>query len=515
MSWTPQQEDVFRTVAHSPGHASVEAVAGSGKTSTILHAAQFAGPNCGFMAFNKSIADELRGRLDGAGRAVTMHSLGFKTLLDAFPDMAREPDAAKTSKLFRERCPELHEEGRGRWKGKWFPKKDYVAVTDAVGIAKRQLLDPLAERQTLIAACDSQGLELPDLQELERWVKAVAQVHVESLEDTSSCDFDDMLSQPLFHELLGVTFGTLFLDEAQDLNPCQHDFALQLAERYVVVGDPRQAIYGFAGADCGSFDTLAHELSAHTTGCTHLPLTCSFRCPRSHGELATLLVPHFTVRPDAPEGEVADLDTAQAVELMAPGDLVVCRANAPLLSLAYRLIQANRPVLVRGRGIGDGLQTLVRKLGRDGDLEELEDRLDSWEERKLTRLRKRDAAQSAVQQVLDQAACLRHLIASVTTLDELVARIDTLFADANPDNAILLSSVHRAKGLERDRVFIWEPGLMPCDEDLQERNLLYVALTRAKQSLWLVDDKVHRKHGYRTWVERVAAGFSRRDLVQR
>ena len=71
--------------------------------------------------------------------------------------------------------------------------------------------------------------------------------------------------------------------------------------------------------------------------------------------------------------------------------------------------------------------------------------------------------------------------------------IATLFADADPSSRIVCSSIHRAKGLERERVFVWEPGIMPMGEGIQERNLAYVAITRAKRELWLVDDERGRK----------------------
>jgi hypothetical protein len=789
MQPTPQQQAVLDAVGGETCNLAVNAVAGASKTTTAIWAAGRAGPQTGFVAFNKSIADEMRSRLNGSAQAATMHSLGCRVLHAAFDTMADEPDQRKTAKHFLERFPNLHEQGRGRWKDRMFPKRGFEAVPDLVGICKRDLLNPEDEshQQAMLNAADAQGLDLPDTAtQTVQLLHAVAVVWLQTLEDRTSCDFDDMLAMPLHHGLVRQQFRTVFIDEAQDLGLAQREFCVRLGERFVMVGDPHQcqpagtmvrvtgcddpvpieslkagdhvvtfnsngsvfsgrrtqgrkieavasreytgplfringssstpnhrwltrfrgdldsdltalylvelpdqtyrvgitqlvlsggngcfgpgmrarqreacklwvlhiypsrkeareaefktsmayripqlacyessevewcrdllrdgvtsdverllaahnrsyeypiwrkgdgqhigrysyvahacnllpginelctwkdgdplwvpldlqveadwsgtvyslqvqpteggrrlyvsddvvthnSIYAFAGADCDSFDRLKSCLSSWwTPGCRELPLTWSFRCPTSHAELAAMLVPHFETKPGAERGDVQDLDAVTAMAQLAPGDMVVCRNNAPLVSLAYRLIQAGKPVLVRGRAIGDGLRALVNKLGNS--MADIEDALDEWEDKRIARLERRQAGEQALQEVRDKASCLRFLLDSVSTRDELLNRIETLFADANPDQKILLSSVHRAKGLERDRVFIWEPGLMPGSADPQETNLLYVAITRSKQSLLFVDDTVRRRFGYRQWIEKVAAGCTRRDLTER
>jgi len=77
-------------------------------------------------------------------------------------------------------------------------------------------------------------------------------------------------------------------------------------------------------------------------------------------------------------------------------------------------------------------------------------------------------------------------------VDNLKSTIDELFSDAQA--SIWLSSVHRAKGLEADRVFIIRPEQLPPRwskpgtwQYEQELNLKYVAMTRAKKELWVED----------------------------
>jgi DNA helicase II / ATP-dependent DNA helicase PcrA len=74
---------------------------------------------------------------------------------------------------------------------------------------------------------------------------------------------------------------------------------------------------------------------------------------------------------------------------------------------------------------------------------------------------------------------------------DLCRKIDALFNSEQPD--MTLSTVHKAKGLEADRIFLLNPDEMPLKwpnqqawELQQEHNLKYVALTRAKGELYLV-----------------------------
>jgi superfamily I DNA/RNA helicase len=71
-------------------------------------------------------------------------------------------------------------------------------------------------------------------------------------------------------------------------------------------------------------------------------------------------------------------------------------------------------------------------------------------------------------------------------------RISSMFdeTESNETARITLSTIHKSKGLERHRVWILESSFVvkaksELDQE-QERNIRYVALTRAKDSLFLV-----------------------------
>lgn len=80
MSTTPQQQAVLDTIRDRRQNVAVDAVAGAGKTTTIVKACALAGPQAGFLAFNKHIAAELKDRLGGTAEASTLHGLGFRIL---------------------------------------------------------------------------------------------------------------------------------------------------------------------------------------------------------------------------------------------------------------------------------------------------------------------------------------------------------------------------------------------------------------------------------------------------
>ncbi len=69
------------------------------------------------------------------------------------------------------------------------------------------------------------------------------------------------------------------VDEAQDLNTCQTEIAIKLGKkgRILGVGDPKQSVYGFAGADCNSYENFRTRINA-----IELPLSIRYRCPWSH-----------------------------------------------------------------------------------------------------------------------------------------------------------------------------------------------------------------------------------------
>lgn len=182
--------------------------------------------------------------------------------------------------------------------------------------------------------------------------------------------------------------------------------------------------------------------------------------------------------PTAPLGSVAYPHEWRMSDLIST-DAIICRNSAPLVNVAFRLIANRVACHILGRDIGANLIKLIKGF-RATSREELVQKLDRYEERES---RKRES-----ETVEDRCNCLRFIVANCASVDEAIATIEDLFKDRA--NAITLSTIHKAKGLEWETVYLLDRlKLMPSRfakldwQKEQEKNLLYVAVTRAKVNL--------------------------------
>ncbi len=201
-----------------------------------------------------------------------------------------------------------------------------------------------------------------------------------------------------------------------------------------------------------------------------------------------LIQPH----PDAPDGAVLKLDTYRASDFK-PGTAVLCRLVAPLVAHAYGLLKRDVPCLIMGRDIGKQLSDIVRRQRAVG-LEHLRERLGIWHERESQRALQ-DGNDVAAERLADQYSCLLFFIAGLDedsqTVSDLLAKIELMFTDDSRSAAakVTLASIHKSKGLEFPTVYLLDKHLIPSRfarqpwQKTQERNLLYVAITRAMQTL--------------------------------
>lgn len=276
-------------------------------------------------------------------------------------------------------------------------------------------------------------------------------------------DFDDQVYMPA---LFGGTFpryALVMVDERQDFNPVNDALLKKLCKsgtRLVAVGDPYQSIYGFRGAIADSMDKCAEEYS-----CTRLPLSVSFRCPQAIVEAAQWRVPHFKwVKP----GGIYKVLPSLSADNIPDGAAILCRNNAPLFSLAFRLLIAGRAVSVAGSDIGPRIARIMRKFGDDEiSKETVLDRIEEWLVRKL------ETSQDA-KGIHDMAESMRVFANKGENLGQAIAYIDVIFKSRG---TIKLSTIHKAKGAEWEIVYLLDTDLMNGYE--QDLNLRYVGQTRS------------------------------------
>jgi superfamily I DNA/RNA helicase len=370
-----------------------------------------------------------------------------------------------------------------------------LAKQAAVGISK-----PAAERSTWQALIDHFDIECmdeaTDTDNTDLIIRLARKTLERSIErDMEVVDFDDMIYAPLVHNVRMFEHDWVLIDEAQDTNESRRLLALRMLKRggrLVAVGDRHQAIYGFTGADSDSLDLIARAVNAK-----QLPLTTTFRCPKSVVSFAQQWVNHIQAAETAPEGVVSHAVSADLATVAIPGDAILCRFNAPLIKYVYKFIAAGIPAKVEGREIGNGLKQLARRW-KAKTLAAMVDKLDVFVERETAKYRAKEQESKAAA-VEDKVNCLKVIIDRVFKLDptckdpvgRVCQEIDSIFTEDGNQKVVLFSSIHKSKGREWHKVVWLQTGpsgwARMAWEQEQEANLCYVAATRAKHELVLVD----------------------------
>jgi superfamily I DNA/RNA helicase len=468
----------------------MEAVAGAGKTTTLLMGLGLTAGNAAMAAYNKAIATEISERLKGQNlgarvKVGTMHSFGLAALKSAYPKTQINGDKLK---MIAEKAVD---------------KRFYRAfAANAASMAKQTgigIFTPITDYSAWLDMIDHHSLadNLPEYARLEDAIEAAQEVlRVSNLNVSKVIDFDDMVYIPVLENLKVRQYDWVFLDEAQDTNFVRRELVKKMLSskgRLVAVGDSHQAIYGFTGADCESMENIRKEFNA-----IRLPLTVSYRCPKTVVEKANEWVSHIQAADNAPDGTVdtAELETLIKEQAFSPKDAVICRKTKPLVELAFKLIQAGIPCKVEGRAIGRGLVSLARKW-KVATVGELDAKLDKWATREMEKaMLKGNSARCNF--VEDQAETLRVMMQHCEdsdSIETLCSKILSFFGDI--DNAtqqiLTLSTIHRAKGKEWNRVFALDVDKHSPSrwaqkpwELAQETNLCYVQVTRAKSHLTFV-----------------------------
>lgn len=492
-AWSSQQRAIFDWFECGAGHLVVRARAGTGKTTTIIEGIGHAPERSILLAaFNKRIQEELSRRLTNPNAtAKTLHAIGFAAVRRYWEGLPIANGNARARALTDRACGQqapdpikrlvtkLHTKGR-----EILPHAARVGDLTNIAVAFECEPDETWSK-------DGFDLEFVERCALKAMDLAAGQKPIDT-----GIDFADMIYLPVRNGWLRPMFDLVVVDEAQDMTVAQLEIARGVCGgRLCVVGDDRQAIYAFRGADAGSLDRLKEQLEAQELG-----LTVTYRCGRIITQTAASLVPGFEAAPASPDGEIRAIRAEKLTDEVAVGDFVLSRKNAPLASVAMSLIRAQKRVRIAGRDIGAGLMNLVRDLAK-GDasqsIPQFLERLVNWEQRELTRAMKANREERA-DIVRDQAETLSVLCEGVSGLRELEARIDSLFTDdgLGAKGVITCSSVHKAKGLEADRVFILKDTLYAGAKkgmsiiNLEEQNIEYVAITRAKRTLVWVGEGV-------------------------
>lgn len=484
------QKAVYTFITKCKGNAVIDAVAGSGKSTTIVNALKLipSDKRVLFLAFNKSIVEELKIKIGNLNNVdvKTLHSLGCSAVFRTFHSQVQNDkykafvnDRIKSG-IFAPHTnyPLAHEELED-WTRNIFQLIDLGRVNLVKSVAE---LDDLAFKYNLSLVDNESHLALQAIE----WGKS----------EVNYIDYTDMIYFPNVKKLRLFKYDWVFIDECQDLNAAQRELFLQCIKpggRFVAVGDPRQAIYGFCGADVKSFELLKHI--PHTA---KLPLSICYRCDGDIINLAKSIIPQIEARPGAPAGVVTrDVKLVDVKD----GDMILCRVTTPLVNLCMKYISQGIKAYVKGRDIGTNLINMIKKT----NCKNIEDAIARFE-RELGKIIGKVVARQHCTEAKakesdmyknyeDKIEAIRVLSEGLEKSKDVMDRIETIFKD-DQKSGICLSTIHKSKGLESDRVFIiredkmlLKPCMMVPWMAEQEYNLVYVAYTRAKHFLGFIPNE--------------------------
>ena len=527
-------------------HQLVLAGPGSGKTTTLtgrfVHLMRQGVDRERILAltFTKKAADEMKARI---GQALDLASTSDLTVATfhgfAFRQLRRNPQLAGLPEKFQlwDTPQQRHVfNSRKMW---WNEETD---ILDIIAGAKERLLD--AKR--FAAAID------PDDEALTNAVPFF-RVYEEALQSAGAIDFADMVpllvkaidNHPGYGAALTAACDHLLVDEYQDVNPGQ----VELLDRFVragvalwVVGDDDQTLYAFRAADVRFILDFPQKYRAAQV---HI-LDRNYRSARSIVAAAKGLIAHSRARRDkdyqstttepgeivirgyaTPEIEARQVakGVAQLLEHYRPEQVAVLyRIGSVGLALQPALQQLEIPYEVRGAGDlwqGVAARLVVGSLYflRGGESVDAMSRMGSSRRAEIVRRRLDEARRGkklsfavACQIVRDVVVSAVPSQASDRTRAEWTSIVDAVIAVASschslaeletkileqsatlrdpPEHAVVLSTIHSAKGLEWEAVLLvgMEEGVLPhaSNEDLEEeRRVAYVGLTRAKRIVGL------------------------------
>lgn len=499
---SPYQEKIFDFILHGNGNAVISAKAGSGKTFTCVESMKLIKPTkkIMFIAFNKSIAEELSKKLKDYPNVdvKTIHSLGFAILRNNIEGEV-ELDEYKYRGYLKEHIQEL-----STLEGKKISKSEYNnyidRITELINFARYNLaqspkeVTQLAVKYDIPIAFDECEVVIKMLE----WGKT----------ELNRIDFTDMVWLPVECSMNTKAFQKdfIYFDEAQDASLMSIQLFLKCFKRgtrFISVGDEKQCINTFAGSSEEAFEYMKNYPKT-----TLFELPICYRCPTKMVELAQTLVPDIYPKEDAIDGEIIP---KCYTSLLQSGDMVLCRSRAPLVTVYTKLLKKKIPCYIKGQEFGTNLKKLLENidceelnisLKEDGVFVRLYDNLFDQRNKLMQNggMDYQDATLSPyIANIYDMIKTLEILGGNYTTKSELIGHIDEMFDDTK--DGVILSTIHKAKGLEADNVYILCSSSMPSKlakkkwEIDTEFNLMYVAYTRAKKKLGFISENEIKPYG--------------------
>ena len=271
------------------------------------------------------------------------------------------------------------------------------------------------------------------------------------------------------------------------------------------------SIYNFAGANAQAFNQIPKMFAPVKT----FDLPICYRCAKSHlsrvnREYGIPILPCD----DAPMGFVKTIDKSKISEYAKAGDMVISRKNKWVAEVVLDLARNGTPIFIEDKEMVGAIkrQILSSKCTSVGTLEKFLQKVISNYNKKLFEIVSKNAREGGHEEEhleavaeanskIDNTSFLLEILegylenhASSDSVSKFSNFIDKLLNTTPSPNCVRLCSIHKAKGLEATNVFVLNEAKINYDfrnskeQNIQEKNLSYIATTRAKEGLYLVKE---------------------------
>ena len=539
------QQDILDFFLNNPqSNMLVNALAGSGKSTTACMLSEHSKTSDLYIAFNASVVEEFKKKIKNPKtKVMTMHSLAYSIMLynveQESKDSGEKPKgfgsqrSKRTVSLDNFKPHKILDEEITKRYGRYiefakrvFLKDNYINLYNLCRLTLTDMssnkdVSRLIDDHALFLYYGDEGYSAPDISEITSTLKILDTKSRQQFETQGVIDFTDMLwitFNKLKYDNWEVPYWALYTniycDEVQDFSNIQLNFLKFIKRtkgRYVFIGDFHQAIYNFAGANAQAFNQIPKMFAPVET----FDLPICYRCAKSHlsrvnREYGIPILPCD----DAPMGFVKTIDKNKISEYAKAGDMVISRKNKWVAEVVLDLARNGTPIFIEDKEMVGAIkrQILSSKCTSVGTLEKFLQKVISNYNKKLFEIVSKNAREGGHEEEhleavaeanskIDNTSFLLEILegylenhASSDSVSKFSNFIDKLLNTTPSPNCVRLCSIHKAKGLEATNVFVLNEAKINYDfrnskeQNIQEKNLSYIATTRAKEGLYLVKE---------------------------
>ena len=500
--FSEEQEKIFEFAAKGTFNMIVQAVAGAGETTTLVECVNRVKPDKRvlLLAHNRSTRDTLKERIGEREnvKIFTLHGLAWRLYVEHFEETP-EIDEDKYRNYVNANMNII---GSELYKGLTANKKLMYKANAFVLIDMARNNLKQSEKEIRKMAIKKYGMTL-----VADECHFVANVLNWGMNNRETVDYEDLLWLPSQFGYFTKKYlaDIIMLDEAQGASIAQQDVikrCFKRETRLFAFGDDDQTINSWCGSDTDSFEHLK-DADEFRRPAVEFPLSTNYRCGKNIIEYAK----QYTDKEIRPREGAEDGIIKHDAHLydVKDGDMILCRNIAPLMEVYRKGVAMGKKMYFRGEELG---KTLIKDADcANGDT--IKDIVFSMKKRLVSTwlflvgelgITDREAANEPILvSLLDTIKTMENLPPTVVTRKDLEKFAKDVFSNEGSEG-IQLSTIHRAKGLEADNVFIICPSLIPSKlstldwQIVEEKHLQYVMCTRPKHSLNFITEKEVSPH---------------------